>query len=94
LLQAVLDDDPDRFDALIGLGLAHDKLGAWDEAIDVLTRAAALAPRQAASRLFLGLANLQPSCGASWPPALRARPKRRTSSARHAGRSWTRNTGD
>jgi len=57
--QAVLTEDPNRLDALVGLGLTHYKLGAWDEAIDVLSRAVAGAPRHAASRLFLALAYLQ-----------------------------------
>ena len=57
--QTVLAEDPNRLDALIGLGLAQYKLGAWGEAIDVLSRAVALAPGHPVSRLFLGLAYLQ-----------------------------------
>jgi len=57
--QAVLAEDPNRLEALIGLGRAQYKLGAWNEAIDVLERAAAAAPRHAGTRLFLGLAYLQ-----------------------------------
>ncbi|MGH7313842.1 MAG: tetratricopeptide repeat protein, partial [Candidatus Rokuibacteriota bacterium] len=57
--QAVLAEDPNRLDALIGLGLAQYQLGAWDDAIDVLSRATALAPGHPAGRLFLGLAYLR-----------------------------------
>jgi len=57
--QTVLAEDSDRLDALIGLGLAHYKLGAWDDAIGALSRAVAVAPGHGVGRLFLGLAYLQ-----------------------------------
>jgi len=56
---AVLAEEPDRLDALVGLGLARYQLGAWDDAVDVLERAVAQAPGHAMARLYLGLAHLQ-----------------------------------
>lgn len=57
--ERVLTEDPDRFDALVNLGIARYKLGAFDEAIAALARAQARAPRDATPRLYLGLSHLQ-----------------------------------
>lgn len=54
-----LAENPDRLDALIGLGVATYKLGAYDEAIAALERARERAPRDAEARLYLGLAHLR-----------------------------------
>src|SRR5438309_11357674 len=43
--EEILTRHPDRLDALIGLGKARYKLGAFDDAITALTRAAARAPK-------------------------------------------------
>ena len=57
--ERVLAEDPDRFDALVNLGIARYKLGVLDEAIAALERARARAPRDATVRLYLGLSLLQ-----------------------------------
>jgi tetratricopeptide (TPR) repeat protein len=51
--------NPDRLDALAGLGISKLKLGALDESVDVLQRVVARAPRQGEARLYLGVAFLQ-----------------------------------
>lgn len=57
--QEALASDPDRLEALIGLGMARYKLGALDEAIEVLGRAVARAPGESTARLYLGLSYLR-----------------------------------
>ncbi|HSE93764.1 MAG TPA: tetratricopeptide repeat protein, partial [Methylomirabilota bacterium] len=57
--QAALAADPQRVDALVGLGLARYSTGDWPAATDTLERAVALAPRDATARLYLGLAHLR-----------------------------------
>lgn len=57
--ERVLADEPDRLDALTGLGIARYKLGAYDEAAQTLGRVVARAPRQPAARLYLGLSALR-----------------------------------
>jgi tetratricopeptide (TPR) repeat protein len=57
--QESLAGDPNRLDALVGLGMARYKLGALDEAIEVLERAVAGAPAEPTSRLYLGLSYLR-----------------------------------
>lgn len=57
--ERVLAEDPDRFDALVSLGIARYKLGSFDEALAPLERAKARAPRDATVRLYLGLSHLQ-----------------------------------
>lgn len=57
--ERVLAEDPDRFDALVSLGIARYKLGAFDDAITALERARARAPHDATVRLYLGLCHLQ-----------------------------------
>jgi tetratricopeptide (TPR) repeat protein len=54
-----LASDPDRLDALVGLGVAKYKVGAFDESIGALTRAVARAPSSATTRLYLALSHLQ-----------------------------------
>src|SRR5919197_2154013 len=57
--EEILARHPDRLDALVGLGKARYKLGAFDEAITMLARAAAQAPKSETARLYLGLAYLR-----------------------------------
>ena len=57
--EEILARHPDRVFALVGLGKARYKLGAFDEAITALTRAAAQAPKSETARLYLGLAYLR-----------------------------------
>lgn len=57
--ERALAQDPDRFDALVALGITRYKLEAFDEAIDMLERARARAPRDADVRLYLGLSHLR-----------------------------------
>ncbi len=57
--EEILARDQDRLDALVGLGKARYKLGAFDDAIAVLARAAAQAPKSETARLYLGLSYLQ-----------------------------------
>jgi tetratricopeptide (TPR) repeat protein len=53
-----LAEDPERVDAKIGLGISRYRLAAYDEAIAVLTDAAAQAPGHPAPRLYLALSHL------------------------------------
>jgi tetratricopeptide (TPR) repeat protein len=57
--EQVLAHDPDRVDALIGLGLAKYRLGAFDEAAEALDRAVLRVPTHFTGRLYLGLARLR-----------------------------------
>ena len=57
--EELLARHPDRLDALVGLGKAKYKLAAFDDAITVLTRAAAQAPKSESAHLYLGLSHLQ-----------------------------------
>lgn len=57
--EEALAQRPERLDALIGLGVARYKLGAYDEAIATLDRARERATRDAGVRLYLGLAHLR-----------------------------------
>jgi tetratricopeptide (TPR) repeat protein len=54
-----LAEDPDRVEALVGLGLSRYRLGDWDAAVSALDEALARAPRDLTARLYLGLAYLQ-----------------------------------
>ena len=88
LFAQALTRDPYRLDAIVRLGIARDKLGAPDEAIDVLERARERAPGEIAVRLFLGLAYLrknEPGKGRRAPHPVR-QPRAR-SPARGAGRA-------
>jgi len=55
----VLAKEPDKIDALIGLGVAKYRAGAFDEALPPLDRAVARAPKLPVARLYLGLAHLR-----------------------------------
>jgi tetratricopeptide (TPR) repeat protein len=57
--EQALKDDPTRLDALAGLGMARYKLGAYDQAVDVLGPVVSQAPRHAEAQLYLGLSYLQ-----------------------------------
>jgi tetratricopeptide (TPR) repeat protein len=57
--ESVLARDPDRVDALVGLGVAKYKEGAFDEAIEPLDRAVAREPKLPTARLYLALAHLR-----------------------------------
>lgn len=55
----VLAKDPNRLDALVGLGIAKYRAGSFEEAIDPLASAVARAPSHDLPRLYLGLARLR-----------------------------------
>jgi tetratricopeptide (TPR) repeat protein len=57
--ERALAEDPDRLDALVGLGIARYKLRAFDDAITALERAEGRASRDATVRLYLGLSYLE-----------------------------------
>ena len=57
--EEVLAKDPDRLDALVGLGIAKYRAGSFDEAIDALGRAVAREPKFDLAQLYLGLARLR-----------------------------------
>jgi tetratricopeptide (TPR) repeat protein len=54
----VLAKDPDRVDALVGLGLAQYRLDAFPLAVGSLERAVVVAPGRAEPRLYLALSYL------------------------------------
>ena len=53
--EKALAEEPGRVDALIGLGIARYRLGAYDDAIVALSDAVTRAPDQAPARLYLAL---------------------------------------
>ena len=57
--EEILTRHPDRLDALVGLGKARYKLGAFDDATTALTRAVALAPKSETAHFYLGLSHLR-----------------------------------
>jgi tetratricopeptide (TPR) repeat protein len=57
--EKALAEDPGRLDALVGLGISRYRLGAYDEAITVLSDAVTRAPASAAARLYLALSHLR-----------------------------------
>ncbi len=59
LYEEVLAGEPDRLEALVGLGVSRYKLGAFAEAAEVLERVGARAPTNADARLYLGLSYLE-----------------------------------
>jgi tetratricopeptide (TPR) repeat protein len=59
LYERALADDPDRVDAQVQLGIVRYKLGAIDQAIDILNAALERAPGETIARLYLGLAYLR-----------------------------------
>jgi len=59
LFEEALAGEPDRLEALVGLGVSRYKLGAFAEAAEGLERVIARAPTNANARLYLGLSYLQ-----------------------------------
>lgn len=57
--EEALNRDPNRLDALIGLGIARYKLGALTEAIEILEKAVARTPAEGTARLYLALGYLR-----------------------------------
>ena len=57
--EKALAEEPGRVDALIGLGIARYRLGAYDEAIAALSDAIGRDPNQPAARLYLALASIR-----------------------------------
>lgn len=57
--EEVLAKTPDRLKALVGLGVSRYKLGAYDEAVRILSRAVMQAPTSRTAELYLGLGHLQ-----------------------------------
>jgi tetratricopeptide (TPR) repeat protein len=57
--QRALTEQPERIDALLGLGVARYKLGAFDESVEALSQAVAKAPKSQTAQLYLGLNHLQ-----------------------------------
>ena len=57
--QDALARDPDRLDALMGLGIARYKEGKLDEAAAALTRVVARLPNSETTRLYLALSYLR-----------------------------------
>lgn len=57
--EKALAEDPSRIDALIGLGIAKYRLGAYDEAIAALGDAVNRVPDRAVARLYLALAHVR-----------------------------------
>jgi len=57
--EKALTEDPHNVDAKVGLGVARYRLGAYDDAIVVLTDVATVASEYPAARLYLALAQLR-----------------------------------
>lgn len=57
--EEVLEKQPERVDALVGIGVAKYRAGRYDEALEPLGRAVAREPKLAAARLYLGLTHLR-----------------------------------
>ncbi len=57
--QEALARDPDRLDALMGLGIARYKEGKLEEAVTALTRVVARQPNSETTRLYLALGYLR-----------------------------------
>jgi tetratricopeptide (TPR) repeat protein len=58
LFAETVAQDPNRVDALVGLGISRYKLGALNEAVDALRQAVGRAPGDAQARLYLALSHL------------------------------------
>ena len=72
-----LMEDPQRIDALVGLGVAQYKKGEIDLAIETLEKALAARPKDPSGQLYLGLAYLKkndPARAAEHLAALRGLP--------------------
>lgn len=57
--EQALASEPERLDALIGLGISRFRLGAYQEAIGALSDAVTRAPAHGGARLYLALAHLR-----------------------------------
>jgi tetratricopeptide (TPR) repeat protein len=57
--EKALAEDPGRLDALIGLGIARYRFGAYDEAIAALSVAVTQAPGNPAAHLYLALSDIR-----------------------------------
>jgi len=57
--EAVLKEDPERTDALVGLGIARYGQKVYDEAVAHLSRAVSQDPKRADAQLYLGLSYLE-----------------------------------
>ena len=57
--EQALAQEPERLDALIGLGISRFRLGGYDDAIASLSQAVSRAPAHPAARLYLALAHLR-----------------------------------
>ncbi|MBI2155042.1 MAG: tetratricopeptide repeat protein [Candidatus Rokubacteria bacterium] len=57
--QQALAQNPDRADALIGLGVSRYKMSAFDEAVEALGRVVVHYPKRREARLYLGLSYLR-----------------------------------
>lgn len=57
--ERVLQENPARADALLGLGISRYKLGAFDEAVATLDRVVTLAVDEPVARLYLALSYVQ-----------------------------------
>jgi choline-sulfatase len=66
LLRKILSADPHNLDAALRLATAHSSLGQDAQAIEVFTKAAAIAPRSADVRTYLALHYAR---GKDWPRA-------------------------
>ena len=54
-----LERDPDRVDAMVGLGIARYKLGSYADAAAILDRAVTQAPKSDVARLYLALSHVR-----------------------------------
>ena len=57
--EQILASNPNRVDALVGLGIARYKEGLFNDAVEHLSRAVAREPKHYAARLYLALAYLR-----------------------------------
>ena len=57
--EQALAENPDNFDALLGLGVSRYRLGDYDSAAANLTQAVARRPAEPGARLYLALINLR-----------------------------------
>jgi tetratricopeptide (TPR) repeat protein len=57
--EKALAEEPDKLEALVGLGIARYRLGAYDEAIATLGDAVGRMPDQPGARLYLALSHVR-----------------------------------
>ena len=70
--ETALKEDPERTDALVGLGIARYGQGVYDDAVAHLSQAVRQDPKRADAQLYLGLSYLQRSDEGSAAEHLRA----------------------